>query len=185
MAAEAARILEFPDDYIYGSAAPGNPAYENPAAGPADIPATKERIRERERAEAEIIAQNVPSVSLFAIFGSVLVGIMLVFCVLAQINYNEIAGETARLNAQFGELTEKQRRLEITFESVIDMKEVERYARDELGMSKPEADQIAVVHPVPGDKAEIVSDAGENWLQGLGAFISQLAGYFVRTTVRG
>jgi len=178
MAAEAARVLEFPDDYIYGTAAPNSAAYEEPAARPVEIPAVKERIRERERADAQIMAQNLPAISLFAVFGALLIGIMLIFIVLAQISFNEIASETARLNTQLGELSEKQRRLEITFESVIDMKEVERYARDELGMSKPEADQIAVVHPVPVDKAEIVISVSESWIQGFGAFISQLLGYF-------
>ena len=178
MAAEAARVLEFPDDYLYGTAAPKGAVYEEPLTGPAEIPSVEERIRERGRADAKVTAQNFPAVSLFSVFGSLLVGIMLVFIVLAQISFNEIASETARLNTQIGELSEKQRRLEITFESVIDMKEVERYARDELGMSKPEADQIAVVHPVPGDRAEIVSNAGESWFHGFGAFISQLIGYF-------
>jgi len=180
MAAEAARVLEFPDDYMYGTAAPKAAVYENPAARPVDNPALQERIRERERANAATKAQNMPGISLFAIFGSLFIGVMLIFNVLAQINYNEIASETARLNSQFVELTEKQRRLEITFESVIDMKEVERFARDELGMSKPEADQIAVVHPAPGDRAEIVTSPGDNWLQGISTFISQLTEYFTR-----
>jgi len=180
MAAEAARVLEFPEDYMYGSAAPKGAVYDSPATRPVDNPAVQERIRERERVNNAAKAQNMPGISLFAIFGSLLIGVMLVFNVLAQINFNEIAGETVRLNAQLNELTDKQRRLEITFESVIDMKEVERYARDELGMSKPEADQIAVVHPAPGDRVEIVTSAGDSWLRGLGSFISQLAGYFSR-----
>jgi len=102
----------------------------------------------------------------------------MIFVMLAQINYNEAAGEIVHLNAQLDRLTEQQRRLEITFESVIDMKEVERYARDERGMSKPEADQVAVIHNVPADRVEILDGSDEGALQGLGSFVSSLLDNF-------
>jgi len=101
--------------------------------------------------------------------------------VLAQISYNEIANETVRLNAQYEALTEQQRRLEITFESVIDMKEVERYARDVLGMSRPETDVVAIVYVAPNDRVEVLGGASEEGtLRGLGAFLSSLLDHFRR-----
>jgi len=178
MAAEAARVLDFDDRYYYGSAAPVREEYPEPAPSPREIPNVEERIRQRERAREAAAAANMPGVSLFAIFGSVFVAVLMIFVVLAQISYNEAVGDTARLSAQFLELTEQQRRLEITFESVLDMKEIERYARDVLGMSKPESYQLAVVHSTASDKAEILQAAESDALRGFGSFISSLLEYF-------
>ena len=122
MGAEAARVLDY---------------FPEAAPIPSEAPGVEERMRQREKARAEVAAQTKPMVSPFALFGSVLVTVLMIFVVLAQINYNEAAAETVRLNAQLTELTERHRALTITFESVISMKEVEQYARDVLGMSKP------------------------------------------------
>jgi len=179
--AEAARELEFPEDYIHGSAAPAGAGYVAQGVRPAQSPMAEELARQRERAREAAAAQYVPRVSLFAVFGSIFASALMVFVVLAQISYNEIASETVRLNAQFAVLTEQQRRLEIGFESVIDIKEIELHARDLLGMSRPGADQIAVVHNVPRDKVEIFTPAGDDDpLRGFGAFLQSLMGYFRR-----
>jgi len=179
--AEAARVLDTADEYFYGTAIPKGIVFEEPAVRPVEVPAAEERVRQRERARAATMAQELPSVSLFAVFGALFVGILMIFVLLAQINYNEIISEMTRLEAQRSELMELQRTLEITFESVIDMKEVERYARDELGMSKPDADQVAVIRVVPSDKAEIINGSEEDWMYGLGSFISSLLEYFRRS----
>ena len=182
MAAEAARVL---DDYdytgsaYYGSAAPAEVPYVRPVAEPVDVPAPQEQTRSGEYAKEAV--QSAPAVSLFAIFGTIFAGILMIFVILAQINYNEIAGETVRLNTQLNELNEHERRLEIEFENVIDMKEVERYARDTLGMSKPGADQVAIIGGLPVDSAEIISNNDEGGSTGgLGSFITSLLEYFKR-----
>ena len=178
--AEAARAPEFPDEYIYGSAAPVRETFPETTATPVEIPLREERPLQRERAGVAVKTQSAPAVSLFAIFGTLLAGTLMIFVVLAQISYNEIAAESVRLNEQLAMLKEAETRLEITFESVIDMKEVERYARDVLGMSRPEADQVAVIHTVPDDRAEIVRNEEEDPLREFGSFISSLLGYFRR-----
>ena len=181
MGAEPARVLEFPDDYIYGSAAPAEVEYAETAARPIENPLLEERIRQRERARAAAAAQSVPAVSLFAVFGALLTGILMVFVILAQINYNEIASETVALNAQRSALLEQQRRLEISFESVIDMKEIEMYARDVLGMSRPEPDQVAIIYSVPEDKVEVFDSGDDSGsLREFGSFLSSLLEYFKR-----
>ena len=179
--AEAARALEFEDFYTHGSAAPAGAEYAEPAARPAGIPLPQERQRQRQRAEEVAVRQRMPAISPFAIFGSAFVAILMTFAVLAQINYNEVAGEAVRLNAQLSVLEAKEKRLEITFESVVDMKEIERYARDELGMSRPMVEQVAVIQSMQIDKAEIIgSEESEDALEGLGSFLSSLAEYFKR-----
>jgi len=178
MAAEAARVLDFDNEYYYGSAAPAREVIDEPSATPVEIPIPRERTLQRQRERAIAAAKNVPGVSLFAIIGTLIAASLMVFVMLAQINYNEAAAEAVRLNAQLLELSEQQKRLEITYESVIDMKEIERYARDVLGMSKPEADQIAIIHRMPDDMAVVIDESEESSLHGLGEFMSSLMKYF-------
>ena len=178
MGAEPARVLDYSGSGYYGSAAPAEIPFSGPMALPTDMPVYQEENRTWERAR-ETAVQSTPVVSLFALFGALLAGVLMIFVVLAQISYAELAGEKVRLNAQLAELSEQQRRLEIEFESAIDMKEIERYARDSLGMSKPETDQIAIIRSMAVDSAEIInSDGAEGALNGLGSFISSLLEYF-------
>ena len=186
MGAEAARVLEFPDypdfdDFYdnyasayYGSAAPARAPDVWPDAEPEIEESPREEALPRERAKPAV-AHSAPAVSLFAVFGTLFVGVLLVFVIMAQISLSGITSDTVRLNSQLSALEEQERRLEIEFESVIDMKEVERYSRDTLGMSKPDADQIAVVRSVQLDSAEIL-DAGDETVNsgGLGSFIKSL-----------
>ena len=180
MAAEAAKRLDYLDSAYYGSAAPAQAPYVRPGFRPEDIPVQQEQTGVRERAK-ENTAQRAPSVSLFAVFGAIFAGFLMFFVVLAQISYNEVASETVRLNAQLSELTEQERRLEIEFESVIDIKEVERYARDTLGMSKPDAGQVAVIGSMSFDSVEIFDGGNEDAsTSDIGSFISSLLGYLKR-----
>ena len=179
MGAEAARVLDYyAGSGYYGSAAPAQVPYAEPVAIPVEIPVSQEQAGYGVRAR-EAAAQSTHFVSLFALFGAVFAGVLMIFVVLAQISYAELAGERVRLNAQLDELNERQRRLEIEFESAIDMKDIERYARDSLGMSKPETSQVAIIRSMPVDSAEIINSEGsEGVLSGMGAFISSLLEYF-------
>ena len=178
MAAEGARKLDYPVGGYYDSTAPVRAPYTEPEVEPAEAPAPHEQTRPREKTK-EAGARNAPTLSLFAVFGTVFACVLMVFVVLAQINFSEIAGETVRLNAQLNELMEQERRLEIEFENAIDMKKIEMYARDTLGMSKPDSDQASVVRSIPIDSAEIINSGGEaDALSGFGSFISSLLEYF-------
>ena len=187
MGAEAARVLDYDSFAYYGSAAPARVPYWERETPVEAEPAQKEREREyvrtrentrtRQRA-AQAAEQKTHGVSAFAVFGAVLVGVLLVFVVLAQISYAEISAETVRLNTQLEELTETERRLGIVFESAIDLKEVERYARDTLGMSKPDADQVAMIQALRVDTAEIINVAEEDGISGFASFLSSLLDYF-------
>ena len=102
----------------------------------------------------------------------------MVFVVLAQINFNETAAESVRLNIHRNELNERYRALELAFESAVDIKEVERFARDELGMSRPDTEQIMIISTAPRDNAIVVNGADQRGLQGFAAFIRSLTDYF-------
>jgi len=163
-------------DHSGSQVAPDQDAYQD--AYPHTYPHTGDTARPGERVREKEYAIAAPGVSLFAVFGSLFVASLMVFVVLAQISYKETASETIRLTAQLTGLVEQQRILEISFESVIDMKEVERYARDVLGMSKPDYDQIAVIISAQRDRAEVIRSEEVGILRGFGSFISSLFEYF-------
>jgi len=121
-----------------------------------------------------------PGVSVFAILGTLFVSVLMVFVVLAQINFNETAAESVRLNILIGELTERQRLLELSFENAVDIREVERFARDELGMSRPDSRQMMVIEAAPRDIALALDNRDDRGLEGFGAFLRSLTDYFRR-----
>jgi len=192
MAAEAARVLDYTETYEYGSAAPARELFpgvlpnprtvpqEFPQEIPQELPGAEERIRQRQREREAAAYRSLPAISLVSACGAIFAAVLMVFVMLAQINYNEAVAETVKLNAQLSELSEQQRRLEITFESVLDMKEIETYARDVLGMSKPEAHQMSVAHSAASDRAEVLTPEESGDLRDFGSFISSLLEYFRR-----
>ena len=184
MSTGAVGVLRRKERYIHGSAAPAIYPRSEPFSDTKEIPLPRERAipeaapkavsRTREREE------RTPGVSLFAIAGSLAVTVLMIFVMLAQVNLNEVARETARLNAHRDALTEQQKVLTIAFESVVDMKEVERYAKDVLGMSRPEAEQYTVLRTTPSDRAEVYKPDGEdNGLQGFGSYLSYLFSEYI------
>ena len=175
MASQAAAAAKYANSYQYGSAAPVRAPYLEPRAKPADIPVPGERAVPREKP----VEKSTYGISLFAIVGVIFAGVLMVFVVLAQISYNEITSETVRLNQRLTALTEQERKLEIAFESVVNMEVIERVARDEFGMVSPESDQMAVMRAVTPDRAEILRGGTEaDGLRGLGSFLSSLLEYF-------
>ena len=177
MAAEAARVLEYPEEFIYGSAAPAAEIFAQPGPAQAETPAPRERAAAGARAKTAADAAH--GISVFTFFGALFIAALMTFVVLAHINYNEVTNETVRLRAQLEKLTEQESKLKIAYESVIDMKEVERYAKDVLGMSTPDTDQVSVVQTVSGDRAEIIDNGSEaNALRGFASFISSLLDNF-------
>jgi len=183
---EAARVLEYDQYYTHrntvsiGAAAPAIDLDSDTKPMPARAPQAQEQVRRREKERAAAAAQRTPVVSIPAVLGALIITILFIFVVLAQIQYNEIASETVRLTEQITRLTEQRRSLEIAFESIIDMKEVERFARDELGMSRPEKEQIIIIRRTRTDRAEVIADPETGTIQRFGEFISSLMGYIKR-----
>ena len=178
-----ARALNY---YNYGTAAPTIQAMveaETRRLQRTSAPVSsvaKERVRQREREKANAVAAEkaLPGISVFAVLGTLFVAVLMVFVVLAQINFNETAAESVRLNVLLRELTERHRVLELAFESAVDIREVERFARDELGMSRPDAGQILVISSAPRDTAVVLYSGEERGMQGFGNFLRSLTEYF-------
>jgi len=170
-----ARSLSY---YNHGTAAPTIQAMVEAETRRADMPhpeppVVKKRVKTREKAK-----KHTQGISVFAVLGTVFVAVLMVFVVLAQINYNETAAESVRLNLHINDLTERYRALELSFESAVEMKEVERFARDELGMSRPDSGQIIIISSTPRDSAIIINNGEDRGIQGFGNFIKSLTGYF-------
>jgi len=169
--------------YNYGTAAPTIKAMVDAETRRVNIPpakeyGTKEKILRLEQAKTSVRTKTSGGISVFAIFGTLFVAVLMVFVVLAQINFKETAGETVKINNYINELNEKHKALELAFERAIDIREVERYARDELGMSKPDSDQIIVISTAPRDSAIVLNDDDDRGLRGFGEFIKSLTVYF-------
>ena len=180
--------------YIHGSAVPKpDPLTESkklPLTGPlgalASIPMPHSAVVPQKSMDVKTHdnkrnQQSTQSVSLFAIVGFFAVASLMIFVMLAQVNYNEILRETVRLHSHMEILKEQQRVLAITFESAINMDDIERYAKDVLGMSKPEAEQITVLRSLPSDKVEvIVIDDDTVWWIDLRDYMSFLFDEYLR-----
>jgi len=144
----------------------------------------KAQIKSKAKTKSKVIpaleAKTAPGISVFAVLGTVFVAILMVFVVLAQINFNETAAESVRLNVLINELSARHRALELSFESAVDIKEVERFARDELGMSRPDANHVILINASPRDTAMIMNSGEERGIQGFGNFLRSLTEYFRR-----
>jgi len=132
------------------------------------------RIALKTKAEARVFS----GVSVFAVLGTVLIGALMVLVILAQITHNEMAIETARLSVEVRELAETHRALSLAFESSINIGEIERIARDELGMSRPDAIQVITLNTLPSDRAFVVDQEYEDDRNGFLTFIFSLFDYF-------
>ena len=177
-----ARTSKYNKQYVHGSAVRATEHeaeyFEDELPG---IPFSNKRMAAEDVSRIKNAQQQAPSVSLFAIIGFFVVAFLMIFVMLAQVNLNEVLRETGRLNSQIETLAEQQRILSIEFESVINMDEVERYARDVLGMSAPDTEAHVVIRAIPYDKVEIFETDSENdRLREIGEFLSFLFDEYIR-----
>ena len=156
-------------DYVRGSAAPAEQIYEQ--SPPEHISEPKKQTA----AKAQKQSRSTHGVSFTAVVGSIIASVLLILVILAQISYIEVTRETSRINSELRALSEQRRRLEIQYESVINMQEVERFARDVLGMTQPGGQTTTVVLAATQDRAVIIENQPtEDRLVSFGNFISSL-----------
>lgn len=139
---------------------------------PLDIPA-KPPVRERVVPRDESIPRQ--SVSLLAITGVMAAVVLLIFALMAHVQFTQISAEAQALQSQLSVLAEENSKLTIAYESALNLTEIEDYAINTLGMQKPHSDQIHYVNSAAQDKATILT-SGET-AKG-GDLISSLLEYF-------
>ncbi|NLA86397.1 MAG: hypothetical protein GX847_03770 [Clostridiales bacterium] len=181
--------------YASRSAVSGNNAYDlsrireyahepvrKPGAKPVRQPAEKTEPKTVKKPVRNAARQThkANGISLFAVTGFIVVAVMMVFVLLAHVRYNDIAGETVRLQTRLDELTEQERKLKIEYEKAFDVNAVEQYATNVLGMSKPDESQIGTVQTTAADKAVVVTPEKEEApiSESMVAFLASLVSYF-------
>ena len=155
--ANNAKQHRYTTKYVHGSVAYDEAQREYVYdSRPLDIPAGKE-IKEAVVAGTAVLQKQ--SVSPVIICAFALAAVLLTACIMGKIYFTQAAAETAELQQQLEELTEEQEKLEIQYESSIDLNEIEEYAETELGMQKPRSDQIRYVNGSAQDKAKIIESS--------------------------
>lgn len=183
MASQAAAI-KYASRSTNGSAAydlnrvRGYAPFEIPLERPQSIPTARPAVRPQTRAEQR--AKAAYGISAFAVVGFLVTAVMIVFVLLAYVQYTEVSNETVQLQNQLSALSETENKLLVSYESAFNINEIEEYATTVLGMVKPTGDQIETVTTSSNDKAVVlVSDTeSEGLLTGLSAFFSSLMEYF-------
>lgn len=125
-------------------------------------------------------AQKSYGVSLFAITGFVVVAVMMVFVLLAHVKYNEVTSETVKLQKKLDALGEQERKLKIAYEAAFDVNEVQQYAANVLGMTKPAPSQMGTIASLAYDKAVVVNAEDDESYKGesMVTFLASLVAYF-------
>ena len=130
---DASKYREF---YVHGTAAynrqvaPSEIVRDEPIYVP-----PRKRIEETVAANTQALTKQ--SLSPMVMLGFVIAVAMLVFCLIARIEFTTVSAEAAELQSQLNQLTEDNSRLTIKYESALNLAEVEDYAVNTLGMQRP------------------------------------------------
>lgn len=108
------------------------------------------KIKERKRG-------NGGRVFTFLVFLSIIVAVI-AFQVYSNAHLNELVNESTKLKKQSEKLKNEEIQLRVELERKTDLREVERIAFEEFGMSKIEKHQIEYIRLPISDKAEILNN---------------------------
>lgn len=114
------------------------------------------KIRRRKHNPFKLFVGTVASVAITAIVGAIIIGQVQ----LTELNQQIITAEAELKNAQ-STYTQRQMSLQADFTT----NDIEKFARENLGMSKAENAQKEFVSLSQGDKAEISEEANQNFFQ--------------------
>lgn len=168
------RIREFSPE----PKAPEKYPHRKPEAKPAPRTASMDAPKAAHKTAKK--AQKAYGISLYAVVGFVFVAAMMVFVLLAHAKYSEVTNETVKLQARLDELNSQERKLKIEYTNAFDVNDVERYATQVLGMSKPAEDQISTVSATAQDKAVVLksSEDSSTKSESIVTFLASLVAYF-------
>lgn len=127
-------------------------ALEQPMPQTGTLPGSAVRERERTRAAARpAMRLQVHTVVLFAAALSLLLMIVYSYMQLSSLN-----SEQGAMEKELSALQKQENLLRKQYESAMDLRKIERFATEELGMVKPEASQIVYLNLAGRDHAEII-----------------------------
>ena len=93
----------------------------------------------------------------FAVVGALVISMLLLLVVLSHIQLTVVSSEAMQLERQLGVLTEESMRLQAAHEIAFHTSEVERFAREELGMVDAVRGQIVFLGSNSMDSAQVVT----------------------------
>ena len=137
-----------------------------PAAKPQIAQAPKVRASERTRASARV--QGV-GISFFSALGLFAAAIMCAFVVLSYVQITEINSAKSALREELSTLKTEAEQLRVEYAMTFNLKEIEDYAVNTLGMVRLTDDNEMAVSSVRTDKGVVLSEEAEepNVLSGL------------------
>ncbi len=98
-----------------------------------------------------------PHISMWAVLGFLTAMALMFFIVFSYMQLTEISTASGALNREIKQLQKESVLLTSQKESMIDMREIERIAKEELGMVKPSKDQIIYID-LSGEDHAVVAD---------------------------
>ena len=168
----------------------GSPAVQQPLPEPerrprrrSSEPTHPEWIREdeQEQTHQEEVrhARRVHPMGILCSLGAVVTAVLLVMTLFAQIRLVTISKETVEIEAVIETKQAVNDRLRVEYESVFNLKDVEEYATNVLGMQEPCEDQIYYLTNVSSsDRAVVVEDSDDNiFAQGMQDLTSAIDGF--------
>lgn len=178
----AAEEIRYRQGAVYGSLAYDlnhpelfEDAYSAPQA-PAK-PKTEERTGILTRSKRVVHTRQ--GIAPAAIVGILAAAFLFVTGITAQVRLLSVSSQSVELQTKLEELEVQQAKLRIRYESAFNLAEIEEYATAELGMQKPNANQIAYIDTSAPDKAVVIDDgSGEGIVDKISDFLSSLGAYF-------
>lgn len=175
---EYARGAFYGNEYIGGTAAPEFGGYprreeERKVVIPAP-PVVGEQTATRTKVKYE------QAISPVSIIGLACAAVLLVFSLMAKIQYTSVADQAVALEKQLNILETDKTRLQIKYESVFNMTEIEDYATSVLGMQRPRDEQVYYINSSVPDKAVIIENTKDNksFLDRINDLLKSIGEYF-------
>lgn len=132
-----------------GSAALNVRASAAPQPRPAVLP------EEKPLRQAKKVPKAVPAIAPLAVIGMVVAAVLLLMVVYSYVQLYEATERTGTLSKQLAGVRADTAKLRSTYESRIDLTEIEARARD-LGMTQPSARQSVYLNIAGADHAEVL-----------------------------
>ncbi len=112
----------------------------------------EEELREHDEVD------NAPrrGLSFVTVVGVLIAATLVVLSLLVRSELSETSDRVAVMQERMVQLQEEERRLLIEYEYSLNLVEVERYAREELGMSEPAESQVLYIESGARDSSEVV-----------------------------
>lgn len=185
----AARVLE--NEYVFTGAVRSSGAYDIDRWGKSaplpELELPRNGVVEeaepeavvRERAEVSVRSAVSPAI----VLGFAVAAIMLCLVLLSYVRLTELSVQAGEVANELTELQTTYTKLRVVYESTFDLEEIETYARDVLGMTTPEAEQINYVDFSTPDKAVILEDTdvvddAKGIVSGIRDFLVSITEYF-------